>query len=45
VISGAVGAQAAVSEGRVTLLAGTAAELEHLAAMFAPTQGAAAVAA
>jgi len=45
VISGAVGAQAAVSEGRVTLLAGTATELEHLAAMFAPMQGAAAVAA
>jgi DNA-binding HxlR family transcriptional regulator len=45
VISGAVSAQAAVSEGRVTLLAGTATELEHLAAMFAPLQSAAAVAA
>jgi len=45
VISGAVSAQAAVTEGRVTLLAGTATELEHLAAMFAPVQGAAAVAA
>ena len=45
VISGAVSPQAAVTEGRVTLLAGTATELEHLAAMFAPTQGAAAVAA
>jgi len=45
VISGAVGAQAAVSEGQVRLLVGTATELEHLAAMFAPTQGAAAVAA
>jgi len=45
VISGAVSAQAAVPEGRVTLLAGTATELEHLAAMFAPMQGAAAVAA
>jgi DNA-binding HxlR family transcriptional regulator/putative sterol carrier protein len=45
VISGAVGARTAVSEGRVTLLAGSAAELEHLAAMFAPIQGAAAVAA
>jgi DNA-binding HxlR family transcriptional regulator len=45
VISGAVSAQAAVSDGRVTLLAGTATELEHLAAMFAPPQSAAAVAA
>jgi DNA-binding HxlR family transcriptional regulator len=45
VISGAVSAQAAVSEGRVTLLAGSATELEHLAAMFAPLEGAAAVAA
>jgi len=45
VISGAVSAQAAVSEGRVTLLAGSATELEHLAAMFAPVEGAAAVAA
>jgi len=45
VISGAVSARTAVSEGRVTLLAGSAAELGHLAAMFAPVQGAAAVAA
>jgi DNA-binding HxlR family transcriptional regulator len=45
VISGAVSARTAVSEGRVTLLAGSAAELELLAAMFAPVQGAATVAA
>jgi DNA-binding HxlR family transcriptional regulator/putative sterol carrier protein len=36
VISGDVPARAAVSEGRVELLAGSATELEHLAAMFAP---------
>ena len=42
VISGVVSARAAVSEGRVTLLAGSATELEHLAAMFAPYGDAAA---
>ena len=36
VISGAMSARTAVSEGRVKLLAGSTAELEHLAAMFAP---------
>lgn len=36
VISGAVSAQTAVSEGRVELLTGSAAELARLAAMFAP---------
>ena len=36
VISGAVSARTAVSEGRVTLLAGSADELGELAAMFAP---------
>jgi len=42
VISGALSADAAVSEGRVRLLEGTAGELEHLAAMFAPYGDAAA---
>ena len=36
VISGEVSAQTAVSEGRVELLTGSAAELAQLAAMFAP---------
>jgi DNA-binding HxlR family transcriptional regulator/putative sterol carrier protein len=36
VISGTVSARAAVSAGRVELLAGSVTELEHLAAMFAP---------
>lgn len=45
VISGAVGARTAVSQGRVRLLAGSATELEHLAAMFAPYGDAAAAAA
>ncbi|HEY1316570.1 MAG TPA: helix-turn-helix domain-containing protein [Gaiella sp.] len=45
VISGAVSAHAAVSDGRVELLAGSATELEHLAAMFAPYGDAAAAAA
>jgi len=44
-ISGTVGAHAAVSEGRVKLLAGSATELEHLAAMFAPYGDASAAAA
>jgi DNA-binding HxlR family transcriptional regulator/putative sterol carrier protein len=42
VISGALSADAAVSEGRVRLLQGSASELEHLAAMFAPYGDAAA---
>jgi len=45
VISGAVSPQTAVSEGRVTLLAGSPTELEHLASMFAPYGDAAAAAA
>ena len=45
VISGDVGARTAVSEGRVKLLAGSATELGHLAAMFAPYGDASAVAA
>ena len=45
VISGAVSARMAVSHGRVRLLAGSAIELEHLAAMFAPYGDAAAAAA
>ena len=45
VISGAIGARTAVSHGRVRLLAGSATELEHLAAMFAPYGDAAAAAA
>jgi putative sterol carrier protein len=45
VISGAVSAGAAVSEGRVRLLTGSASELEQLAAMFAPYGDAAAAAA
>jgi DNA-binding HxlR family transcriptional regulator len=45
VISGAVSPRTAVSDGRVTLLAGSATELEHLVAMFAPVEGAAAAAA
>jgi DNA-binding HxlR family transcriptional regulator/putative sterol carrier protein len=45
VISGAVSARTAVSEGRVTLLAGSADELGQLAAMFAPYGDASAVAA
>ena len=45
VISGALSARAAVSEGRVTLLAGSVTELGHLAAMFAPFGDAAAAAA
>ncbi len=44
VISGAVSAGAAVSEGRVRLLTGSASELEQLAAMFAPYGEAAAAA-
>ncbi|HEY7179146.1 MAG TPA: helix-turn-helix domain-containing protein, partial [Gaiella sp.] len=36
VISGTVSARAAVSQGHVRLLEGSASELEHLAAMFAP---------
>jgi DNA-binding HxlR family transcriptional regulator/putative sterol carrier protein len=45
VISGAVSARTAVSEGRVTLLAGSAEELGRLAAMFAPYGDASAAAA
>src|SRR5262245_9222550 len=45
VISGAVSPRTAVSDGRVRLLAGSATELEHLAAMFAPYGDAAAAAA
>jgi putative sterol carrier protein len=45
VISGTVSARAAVSAGRVELLAGSVTELEHLAAMFAPYGDASAAAA
>ena len=44
VISGAVSAPTAVLEGRVRLLQGSEADLEHLAAMFAPYGDAAAAA-
>lgn len=40
VISGTVGVQAAVADGRVRLLAGTETELGHLASMFAPFEDA-----
>jgi DNA-binding HxlR family transcriptional regulator len=45
VISGVVSPRTAVSDGRVKLLAGSATQLEHLAAMFAPDGDAAAAAA